>query len=148
MVCVVLLALRAAAGPLGLRVRAAWPGVGFPTWCSRGPGNHERAAMLRRLRRESGGQLVIVHYKPNHQLAYKDWVYNRADLDSAKVIWADDMGPVKNQELIDYFKGRHVWLVDADSPSSKTYALPRSYRRRVCCESGRPARRVSRNFRF
>ena len=50
--------------------------------------------------------------------------YNRADLNSAKVIWADDMGPAKNQELIDYFKGRRVWLVDADSLSPKLMPYP------------------------
>ncbi len=124
LVCVVLLILRAAAGPLRLRVPAGGPGTGFATWCSLGPANHERAAMLRRLSRKPAGQLVIVHYNPNHQLAFNEWVYNRADLNSAKVIWADDMGPAKNQELIDYFKGRHVWLVDADSPSPKLMPYP------------------------
>lgn len=124
LVCVALLVLRAAAGPLRLRVPAGGPGTGFASWCSLGPANHERAAMLRRLSRKPTGQLVIVHYNPNHRLPFNDWVYNRADLNSAKVIWADDMGPAKNQELIDYFKGRHVWLVDADSPSPKLMPYP------------------------
>jgi hypothetical protein len=123
-VCVALLALRAAAGPLRLRVPAGWPGAGFATWCSLGPGNYERAAMLRRLSREPGRQLVIVHYNPNHQLAFNEWVYNPADLNSAKIIWADDMGPAKNQELIDYFKGRRVWLVDADDHPPKLTPYP------------------------
>ncbi len=124
LVCVVLLVLRAAAGPLRLRVPAGGPGTGFASWCSLGPANHERAAMLRRLSRKPAGQLVIVHYNPNHQLAFNDWVYNRADLNSAKVIWADDMGPVKNRELIDYFKGRQVWLVDADDHLPKLVPYP------------------------
>ena len=118
-VCVVLMVLRVSAGPLGLRVPAAGPGSGFASWCSQSPANHERAAMLRSLRREPGGQLVIVHYNPNHQLAFHDWVYNRADLNSAKVIWADDMGPAQNRELIRYYKNRRVWLVDADDQPPK-----------------------------
>jgi hypothetical protein len=119
LVCVVLMVLRVAAGPLGLRIPAAAPGKGFASWCSQSTANHERAAMLRSLSRDPGGQLVIVHYNPNHKLAFNDWVYNRADLNSAKVIWADDMGPAKNQELIRYYKNRRVWLVDADDQLPK-----------------------------
>jgi hypothetical protein len=29
-------------------------------------------------------------------------------------VWARDMGPAQNKELIDYFRDRHVWLVEAD----------------------------------
>jgi hypothetical protein len=31
-----------------------------------------------------------------------------------KVVWANDMGPQQNQELIEYFKDRKVWLVEPD----------------------------------
>jgi len=41
-------------------------------------------------------------------------VYNPADIDGAKVLWARDMGPSQNKELIDYFRDRTVWLVEAD----------------------------------
>ena len=30
------------------------------------------------------------------------------------VVWARDMGVAKNQELIDYYKDRKVWLVEPD----------------------------------
>jgi hypothetical protein len=62
---------------------------------------------------------VLVHYGTNHNIFFNEWVYNRADLNSARVIWAHDMGSAKNQELIDYFKGRRAWLVDADSHPAK-----------------------------
>jgi hypothetical protein len=45
---------------------------------------------------------------------YHEWVYNEADIDRAKVVWARDMGAAQNKELIDYFQDRHVWLVEAD----------------------------------
>lgn len=59
---------------------------------------------------------------------YKEWVYNRADIDAAKVVWAHDMGPDENAELIDHFKDRHVWLVEADEvpPKLSPYPAPQS----------------------
>jgi len=113
-VCLLLLALRVAANPLRLPLPAQWPGPGQPTWCSLGPSNHARAAVLEKLESYPGRQLVIVHYNPDHEISFHEWVYNRADINSARVIWARDMGPAKNAELIQYFKDRHAWLVDAD----------------------------------
>jgi len=43
-----------------------------------------------------------------------EWVYNRADIDNAKIVWARDMGPTDNAELIRYFKDRSVWLLQPD----------------------------------
>ena len=94
------------------------------TWCTVMRTNTERAAMLAKLRRYPSRQLVIVRHKDIHSNAYFEWVYNRADLNSAKVVWARDQGPAKNQELIDYFKGRRVWLVDADSQPPKLTPYP------------------------
>jgi len=30
------------------------------------------------------------------------------------VVWARDMGPEKNRELLDYYKDRRAWLVEPD----------------------------------
>ena len=76
-------------------------------------GNQQRAAVLRKMQRMPGDQLVIVHYRPTH-FVHMEWVYNRADIDHAKVVWARDMGEQCNEELISYFRNRHVWLVEAD----------------------------------
>jgi hypothetical protein len=61
----------------------------------------------------SGDHLVIVRYEPQHDTDW-EWVYNDADIDHAKVVWARDMGAAQNEELIDYFKSRRAWTVDAD----------------------------------
>jgi hypothetical protein len=63
---------------------------------------------------------VIVRYSLTHQ-PLDEWVYNAADIDGSKVIWARDMGDVKNRELIHYYQGRTVWLVEPDThPASVT----------------------------
>jgi len=42
-------------------------------------------------------------------------VYDRSDIDGSKIVWARDMEPEKNQELIAYYRGRQFWIVHADS---------------------------------
>jgi hypothetical protein len=77
-----------------------------------------RAAILARLQGYSGGQLVVVQYAPNHE-PLDEWVYNDADIDAAKVVWARDMGAFANEELIRYFKDHRVWLLEADESPPK-----------------------------
>jgi hypothetical protein len=72
-----------------------------------------RAAILAQLQGYAGGQLVVVQYAPHHE-PLDEWVYNDADIDAAKVVWARDMGAFANQELIRYFKLRRVWWLEAD----------------------------------
>jgi len=109
--CLVMLLLRAGAKPLHLP--HSWP-AGALSWCAPAPTNLERAKTLDQLRHYPGGQLAIVRYGPQHDAWYHEWVYNEADIDRAKVVWARDMGPARNKELVDYFPDRHVWLVEAD----------------------------------
>jgi hypothetical protein len=56
-----------------------------------------------------------------------DWVYNGADIDGQKVVWARDMGEAQNAELLRYFNDRSVWLLDADDsrPRLVQYPVPR-----------------------
>jgi hypothetical protein len=34
------------------------------------------------------------------------------------VIWARDMGDAQNQELLEYFRSRRAWQLDADDPAA------------------------------
>jgi hypothetical protein len=97
--------LRVAAAGTHVPIEPAWP-----------RGNLERAMILRQLQQLPESQLVIVRYGPHHDFD-REWVYNEADIDAAKVVWARDMGRSDNQELLDYFRDRKVWLVEADSPA-------------------------------
>jgi len=72
-----------------------------------------RAEVTRELLREPGRQLVIVRYSPRHSVI-EEWVYNRADIDNAEVVWARDRGGRENRRLLDYFSGRRAWLLEPD----------------------------------
>ena len=60
-----------------------------------------------------GQQLAIVRYSPKH-FVHEEWVYNGADLDHAKVIWARDLGDAANRNLLAAYPGRQAWLVEPD----------------------------------
>ena len=83
----------------------------------------ERATVLAQLDRAPGSQLVIVHYLPDHD-PLEEWVYNGADIDGSKVIWARDMGAKENEDLIRYFKDRQVWLLEADEKPPRLTGYP------------------------
>jgi hypothetical protein len=115
--CGAILIFRLISIPFHPRWELPWP-----------PGNLDRANIQRTLETAPAPQLVFVRYSPKH-IVDVEWVYNRADIDGAKVVWARDMGAEKNQELLQYFKNRQAWMLDADdsppklSPYSAT-ALP------------------------
>jgi hypothetical protein len=112
-----IIAIRVTAAAMHTQIEPAWP-----------RGNLERAAILRQLRAMPDEQLVLVRYGLDHDVN-REWVWNRGSIDSAKVIWARDMGDRPNQELLDYFHTRRAWMLDADDPSPKlqpyTAARPR-----------------------
>jgi hypothetical protein len=110
LVCVVLLGARMVAGPLGLAIPN---GFRMSCWTVTTP-LLARDRILRTLERQAGNHLVIVHYRDDHS-ADVEWVYNAADIDRSKVVWAQDMGVAKNGELAEYFKGWKIWTVDADA---------------------------------
>jgi hypothetical protein len=73
----------------------------------------QRAQILSLLSKEKGCHLVIVHYDSNHPSA-NEWVYNSADIDNAKVVWARDISEAQDRRLVEYFRDRHVWCLAAD----------------------------------
>jgi hypothetical protein len=78
-----------------------------------GPGNLQRASILKTLQSQPGKQLVMVRYGHPHYV-HDEWVYNDADIDSAKVVWARELNTDQDEKLISYFKDRHLWLIEPD----------------------------------
>ena len=74
-----------------------------------------RAEIAQELAKTPGQHLVIVRYSQKHHAIDMEWVYNGADIDGEKVVWARELYGTDMQPLLDYFKGRRVWVVDADS---------------------------------
>jgi hypothetical protein len=124
-ICVLLFLLRAAAPQLHIPTPVEWK----HTWDSEHFQNLDRASALARLEQLSGDHLVLVRYNQYHK-SENEWVYNRADIDGAKVVWARDMGDAGNAELIRYFPYRRVWLAEPDlaPPRLSPYPVPADQR--------------------
>jgi hypothetical protein len=73
----------------------------------------KQASVTEQLRHEPGEHLVLVRYGAHHDL-YEELVYNRADLDRAKIVWARSLGPERDSALVRYYRGRKVWQVEDD----------------------------------
>jgi hypothetical protein len=97
-ICLVMMIVRVTAIASHTPIEPRWP-----------RGNLERAAIEKQLEATPGKHLVVVRQGPIN--IDKEWVYNEPDIDAAKVAWARDMGEKDNQELVQYFHDRHIWLL-------------------------------------
>jgi hypothetical protein len=116
-VCCAIVLLRVVAAATHTAIEPAWP-----------RGNLDRAAIVQQLNRQPGYHLVLVRYQPTFGMQHNvdhEWVYNAADIDSAKIVWARDMGDGQNEELLRYFHDHRVWSLNGDpaSPRLEPYAL-------------------------
>lgn len=97
----------------------------------RGPADQfpqTRDALISRLTKLAGPQLVLVRYPhPSIDVA-SEWVFNRADIDAQKVVFAFDLGPARDAELLRYYAGRQPWLVTVDGKCFSVVRLPRASR--------------------
>jgi hypothetical protein len=73
-----------------------------------------RDRMERNLVQTGERHLIIVRYSSSHA-RNQEWVYNDADLAASPVIWAREMRPADDRTLVEYFKDRKIWLLEADS---------------------------------
>jgi hypothetical protein len=85
-------------------------------------GDPSRAVIAEKLQHTLGKHLIMVRYEKDNHNIHDEWVYNGAEMDNAKVLWARDLDPEQNANLFAYFKDRKVWLVTPDSDN--TYLEP------------------------
>jgi len=86
----------------------------YETWDGLNHQNPERRiAVTRRLAAMPEKLLVFVRYSPQH-IFQDEWVYNDADLDGARVVWARDLGTEENQKLRAYYPDRQVLMFEPD----------------------------------
>ena len=81
-------------------------------------GDPSRAAIAKTLSNTPGKHLIIVRYEEDHNL-HDEWVYNGAEIDTAKVLWARELDPAQNAKLFAYFKDRQVWQVEPDTDNTE-----------------------------
>jgi hypothetical protein len=82
-----------------------------------------RAAIEEHLEASGSQHLIIVHYSSKH-LVLEEWVYNRADIDNAKVVWARDIPGMSLRPLLEYYANRRIWTIEPDSPGPKLVPYP------------------------
>jgi hypothetical protein len=96
-------------GEISLAVRP------YETWDSINHTNPERRIAVRaELEKAPGGLLVFVRYTPQH-IFQEEWVWNAADIDHARIVWARDLGPEENARLIAYYPVRSALLFEPDA---------------------------------
>jgi hypothetical protein len=88
-------------------------------------GDVSRLSVMEELLHQPGKHLIVVRYSEDHNI-HDEWVYNGADIDGSKVIWARELDKEQNAKLFAYFKDRHIWLVepDDDNTAIKPYSAP------------------------
>ncbi len=113
LICVVMVAFRPFNRMLGMPVQER----PFLDWNFRwyGPDHFgtDREGVQEKLEGFSGKQLAIVRYAPTNP-PLEEWVYNGADINGSKVIWAQDMDAGSNRDLLHYYEDRKAWLVEPD----------------------------------
>ncbi len=86
----------------------------YETWDVVNHGNPDNYLSIHnRLNEAPGRQLVFVRYGPSHTI--REWVFNDADIDRAKVVWARDLGEPENDKLRRYYPDRTAWLLEPDA---------------------------------
>jgi hypothetical protein len=68
-----------------------------------------------------------VHYQPYKGDKKHEWIYNRADLQNAKIVWARDSDdPQIVKRLESQFPGRTLWRAEPDAVPPRILPYPQA----------------------
>lgn len=114
-ICLLMLVVRAGTSTLHLPVTPRWPPLPY--------NSVDRIADFTRIDHQldayPGRHLVLLRYVRGTK-APGLWVYNEnGDIDRERNVWAWDMGPAENRQLIEHYKNRDVWLAVPDGSQVK-----------------------------
>jgi hypothetical protein len=79
-----------------------------------------RTSIERRFMSLPGKHLVLVQYSPSHNV-HQEFVYNEADIDHSKTIWAREIPGQDLSPLLAYFRKRDVWVLEPDEHPERLY---------------------------
>jgi hypothetical protein len=87
----------------------------YETWDALNHQNPRRRIFVNReLAKIPGDLLVFVRYRyPQHPFQ-DEWVYNAADIDHARIVWARDLGAEENGKLRQYYPRRKIVILEPD----------------------------------
>jgi hypothetical protein len=84
-----------------------------------------REKYVPQLEAQPGKQLVLIRYNPPLHENDNAWTFNLANLQDAKIVWArESSDPNENRRMIEYFKGRKVWLAEPDATPQRIIPFP------------------------
>jgi hypothetical protein len=104
----IVLALRIGAQNLNLPYTQE---LNYQSWCCKQQGNMNKQRITRALESTAGEHLVFVKTKSS-EFNLLQWIYNAADIDASRIVWARDLGGEQNARLAAYYRDRQVWMVD------------------------------------
>jgi hypothetical protein len=93
----------------GVHAHYATSGVHPKIW------SQHRAEIASRLETMDGRHLVLVRGPPPSPDRNDEWVYNRAHIEGAKVVWARELGPEADARLLRHFRDRVLWSLRVDT---------------------------------
>ncbi|MGH9559308.1 MAG: hypothetical protein ACRD30_08705, partial [Bryobacteraceae bacterium] len=111
---------------IGLMLFAAGRGmVHLKTAFSRLAPGADRVELIHKLEALGKPQLIFVHYPSPGWSILRDWVYNGADIDRQRVVFANDLGPKEDARLLAYYPDRQAWIVSMQDSGYRLDSYPR-----------------------
>ena len=101
-----------------------YPVLEFETWDGINHSNPQRRIEVKRQLDQVKGQLLVFVRYSAHHVYQNEWVWNEADIDHSRIVYARDLGAAEDQQLVHYYPRRKILLLEPDGrvPRLSTYS--------------------------